>query len=143
MVRGDLGTQAGHRAALEVLLDYRAAHQYPLQKATMGLRSMVATEGCKVEVSQRLKRVPTILDKLRREPTMQLANMQDIAGCRAVLGSIDEVRRVQRRLAKARPPRRISDYIAEPRASGYRAVHVVVAYDDRCVEVQLRTWGHA
>ncbi len=44
----------------------------------MGLRSMVRTERCQIEVSQRLKRVPTIIDKLLREPTMQLANMQDI-----------------------------------------------------------------
>lgn len=35
-----------------VLVRYRAAHQLPLTKATMGLRSMVTTEGCKVEVSQ-------------------------------------------------------------------------------------------
>jgi len=48
----------------------------------MGLRSVVGTEGCTVEVTQRLKRVPTIVDKLRREPTMQLASMQDIGGCR-------------------------------------------------------------
>jgi ppGpp synthetase/RelA/SpoT-type nucleotidyltranferase len=105
----------------------------------MGLRSMVRSEQCDVEVSQRLKRVPTILDKLLREPTMQLANMQDLGGCRAVLNSIGEVRRVQRRLVRNRPPLRVSDYIAEPRASGYRGVHVVVEYDGRAVEVQLRT----
>ena len=70
---------------------------------------------------------------------MQLANMQDIGGCRAVLNSIDEVRRVQSRLARNRPPLRVSDYIAVPRPSGYRGVHVVVQYDERPVEVQIRT----
>jgi putative GTP pyrophosphokinase len=128
-----------HQRSLGVLLDHRAAHRVPLTKATMGLRSVVRTEQCEVEVSQRLKRVPTIIDKLGREPTMQLANMQDIGGCRAVLNSIDEVRRVQRRLARNRPPLRVSDYIAEPRSSGYRGVHVMVEYDNRPVEVQLRT----
>lgn len=92
-----------------------------------------------MEVSQRLKRMPTILDKLLREPTMQLATMQDIGGCRAVLSSVNEVRRVQKRLAKNRPPVRTSDYIIDPRASGYRGVHVIVDYDDRLIEVQLRT----
>ncbi len=105
---------------------------------------MVRTEGCPIEVSQRMKRMTTILDKLGREPTMQLANMQDVGGCRAVLGSIDELRRVEHRLKRNRPPRRYSDYISKPRASGYRAVHVVVGYDDqgyepRAIEVQLRT----
>jgi ppGpp synthetase/RelA/SpoT-type nucleotidyltranferase len=137
--RGDLVGEDDHRAAMEVLLEHRAAHRLPLIKANMGLRSMVRSEQCDVEVSQRLKRVPTILDKLLREPTMQLANMQDLGGCRAVLNSIGEVRRVQRRLVRNRPPLRVSDYIAEPRASGYRGVHVVVEYDGRAVEVQLRT----
>lgn len=137
--RGGFVSQQERDAALAVLLAHRAAHRLPLTKATMGLRSMVTTERCQVEVSQRLKRVPTILDKLIREPTMQLSSMQDIGGCRAVLRSIDEVRRVQRRVSKNRPPVRVSDYIAAPRTSGYRGVHVVVVYDDRATEVQLRT----
>ncbi len=130
--------------ALDVLLDFRAAHEYPLVKANMGLRSVVRSTGCKVEVSQRLKRSRTILDKLAREPTMQLANMQDIGGCRAVLASVAEVRAVEHRLAKNRHPRKVYDYIFSPRPSGYRAVHVVVTYEDqihvsRLIEVQLRT----
>ncbi|HTO00092.1 MAG TPA: hypothetical protein VL068_05395 [Microthrixaceae bacterium] len=137
--RGELGSEDSYRNALGVLLEHRAAFRTPLTKATMGLRSVVRTEICEVEVSQRLKRMPTIIDKLVREPTMQLSSMQDLGGCRAVLNSIDEVRRVQYRLLKNRPPLRISDYIAEHRVSGYRGVHVVVEYDGRAVEVQLRT----
>src|SRR5258708_5441751 len=67
-------------AALDLLIAFRAAHQYALLKANNGLRSVVRTSGCRVEVSQRLKRMNTILDKLIREPTMQLSNMQDIGG---------------------------------------------------------------
>jgi hypothetical protein len=136
--RGELVSTDEYQAALGVLLEHRAAHRVPLTTATMGLRSAVRTERCEVEVSQRLKRVPTIVDKLVREPTMQLASMQDIGGCRAVLNSIDEVRRVQARISRTRPPLRVSDYITEPRSSGYRGVHVVVEYE-RPVEVQLRT----
>lgn len=98
--RGELVSVDEYQRALDVLLDHRADHRLPLTKATMGLRSVVKTEQCEVEVSQRLKRVPTIVDKLVREPTMQLASMQDLGGCRAVLNSFDEVRRVQRRLSK-------------------------------------------
>ena len=72
--------------AFDVLDSYRASHQYPLRKATMGLRSMVATIGSAGPVSQRLKRHVSILIKLEREPTMQLSTMQDVAGCRAVVG---------------------------------------------------------
>lgn len=125
--------------AYDVLLAYRAAHSAPLAKATNGLRSVVRTEGCRVEVSQRLKRVPTILEKLVREPNLPLSSMQDIGGCRAILSSMSELRRVQARLSRNRPPVRVSDYIVAPRSSGYRGVHVVVQYDGRTIEAQLRT----
>lgn len=125
--------------ALEVLFAWRTSHSKPLQTATMGLRSRVQTEGCQVEVSQRLKRVPTIIDKLYREPRMDLARMADIGGCRAVLNSIDEVKRVEKRLCKKRPPRIYHDYISEPKPSGYRGVHVISEYNGRLIEVQLRT----
>ena len=126
-------------AALDVLLEFRAAHATPLIKANNGLRSMLKTEGLPVEVSQRLKRATTILDKLRREPTMALSRMQDIGGCRSIVPSVADLRAIQQRLTRNRPPLRVTDYIASPRSSGYRAVHVVVQYDDRCIEVQLRT----
>lgn len=38
--------------AYEVLIAFRAAHGGPLQTANMGLRSVVNTEKCRVEVSQ-------------------------------------------------------------------------------------------
>lgn len=142
-MRGEIDDLAVQEA-LDTLTAFRAAHQYPLIKANNGLRSMVRTAGCKVEVSQRLKRMSTILDKIRREPTMAVGNMQDVGGCRAVLDSVDEVRRVEHRLKHTRPPEHYNDYIATPRASGYRGVHVVVRYadehgEDRLIEVQLRT----
>lgn len=125
--------------ALDVLVKWRTSHNTPLRTATMGLRSRVKTEKCEVEVSQRLKRIPTIIDKLYREPGMKLARMADIGGCRAVLDSIDEVRRVEARLCKQRPPKIYHDYIKYPKKSGYRGVHVISEYNDRLVEVQLRT----
>ena len=58
----------------------------------MGLRSRVSTMGCsQIEVSRRYKHIPTIIDKLRREPGMNLGRMADIGGCRAVLRDLDEV----------------------------------------------------
>ena len=90
-------------AAYQVLTAFRAAHASPMQAANMGLRSRLRTEECPIEVSQRLKRIPTIIDKLVREPTMALGNMGDIGGVRAVVGSIDEVRRTAVRIQKGRP----------------------------------------
>jgi putative GTP pyrophosphokinase len=129
----------GAADALQVIDHYRACHAYPLQKATVGLRSSVLTERLPVAVSQRHKRFMTILDKLAREPSMKLSRMQDIGGCRAVLPDIRAVRAVQQRLERRRGYVRTVDYIDAPRPSGYRGVHVMLRYDERVIEVQLRT----
>lgn len=107
----------------------------------MGLRSRVATARCaQTEVSQRLKRTPTIIAKLRRGPHMELGRMADIGGCRAVLQDLDELARVRERYERI-PNRvvRTKDYIEKPKPDGYRAVHIYVRYDARLVEVRLRT----
>lgn len=128
--------------AFSVAENWRACHSYALQKGTMGLRSRVETAGAPLRVSQRHKRMATIIDKLTREPGMRLDRMQDIAGCRAVVDTISQVRSVERRYRVRPPPegvRRITDYIDDPKPSGYRGVHVIIQHDDRLVEVQLRT----
>ena len=82
---------------------------------------------------------------------MQLDRMQDIGGIRAVVNSVDEVRRVHESLIKGRhqhcpvlPPK---DYISNPKDDGYRGIHQVFKYDTpqhkelkgMQVEVQIRT----
>jgi len=132
--------------AFDVLDAYRGAHAIPLNSATMALRSMVRTIHATGSVSQRLKRHFSIVTKLVREPTMQLARMHDVAGCRAVVESDRRVRELVERLIKNRDRTtgksrvlRAYDYIAKPKPSGYRGMHVVVGYHGFLVEVQLRT----
>lgn len=138
-LRGDPVDEAKVDRAVVTINAFRAAHQYPLTKANMGLRSMVNSSGCEVEVSQRLKRFTTIVDKLLREPTLALNNMQDIGGCRAILRDVEEIRRVEARIRRRRPPVGYKDYITAPRSSGYRGIHLIVQYDGRSIELQLRT----
>ncbi len=135
------------REAAFLLFGYRATFQLPLNKVTIGVRSMVKREsptlqaaGAKLPVGQRLKRTPQIVYKLERHPKMALARMQDIGGCRAILpGGEPEVRRVLRRIRKNWTVKHVKDYIAEPAESGYRGIHAVVLRDDRLIEIQLRT----
>lgn len=91
--RGDDVTSEDLDRAILVIQAFRRAHAAPLVTANNGLRSMVRTEGCRVEVTQRLKRFATIFDKAQREPTLDVSRMQDIGGVRSVLDSIDEVSR--------------------------------------------------
>ena len=142
--RGSVPSIAEVREAREVIEAYRSAHAAPLHAAYMGLRSCLTTEGFALDASRRLKRLPTIEDKLRRLPTMDLSTMQDIGGCRAVLNTQEQVQRVVERfcansLKRNRRADRIRDYVAEPQASGYRAIHIYTRYHGRRIEVQLRT----
>lgn len=136
----------GLEEAASVVEGFRAAHSAALLTARMGLRSCIDTEGVPaVELTQRLKRTPTIVDKLRRLPRMTLSRMQDVGGCRAVFATQDEVNTVLGRFTRNSErrngtPDTVRDYVTDPRPSGYRAVHVWTRYRGRRIEVQLRTW---
>jgi ppGpp synthetase/RelA/SpoT-type nucleotidyltranferase len=122
---------------------WRSLHARPLSRVAANLRYHVAAEDAAVEgridVTQRLKRRPTIFNKLEREPTMELTQMWDIGGVRARVPSLGHLQAVSRRLKKTWTIVRTKDYIDEPRSSGYRAVHHIVRRDRRLIEVQLRT----
>ncbi len=144
--RGSNFTAAQVEGAVRVLTDFRTAHSYPLTKVNMGLRSMIVTERCSVSPTQRLKRTPRIIRKLRRmeDETGQaslLARLEDVGGCRVVVANPAELMRVHRRVRKnwAAQIKRERDYIAQPKRGGYRAIHVVVERDARRIEIQLRT----
>jgi len=134
-----LSTDAELRAAALLVLDYRIGFQDPLNRVTMGVRSFVKSEGAPIVVAQRLKRMVTIVRKLGRFQRMQLARMQDIGGCRAIIPSRAQFEGVAARIRKTWDVRRFDDYAAEPKSTGYRAVHVVVNRRGRLIEIQLRT----
>ena len=104
-------------------------------------------------ISQRLKRIPSILSKLTRESGMNLARMQDIGGCRAIFSSITEVYSCMNAMRMStmqhNPPRKLNDYIENPKLSGYRGIHMIYEftsdssqysqYTGMLIEIQLRT----
>ncbi len=97
-------------------------------------------------VAQRLKRMPQIVRKLGRHGSMNLSQMQDIAGCRAVLSGPEEIDAVHSAVADRWSVARTYDYREDGRPdTGYRGLHLVVADEDpstgtrRSVEIQLRT----
>jgi len=125
--------------AFEILSRFRWSHAIPLLKADQEIQSLLLADEITSRPTQRLKRVPTIIDKLIRYPTMALAKMQDIGGCRVVRSDVATLRRLERRIRLSRLPFKTYDYIRKPKPTGYRAVHLVVAYDERLIEIQLRT----
>lgn len=127
-----------------IVEDFRARHGPALKRVAANLRYFVRTSaaGESWEVGQRLKAMPTILDKLVREPGMELSRMHDIGGCRGILSSQEAVDDVIERLQSQRRWRlrnRVWDYVSEPKDDGYRAKHLVAIKDDVLIEIQLRT----
>jgi hypothetical protein len=141
-----------YQGALDLANRWRACHAYPINTFQATLRLKV--KGCIGEpiVAQRLKRMPTIIDKLTRFPNMQLTTMQDIAGLRAILENVKDVQAVANSYVnnKSFPHEFVDqyDYITNPRdLDGYRSHHITYKYknkqnpnyDGLRVEIQLRT----
>ena len=87
-------------------------------------------------MAQRHKRRRTIIDKLTRIPKMQLSRMDDVAGCRLIFQTVEELRRFRSEFhdksrfnhaLKNHPDK--YDYIIRPKESGYRGIHDVYVYD--------------
>jgi len=130
--------------AEQIVHGFRVAHRQALRSARKGLESCTSTLGYDAEITTRTKRTSSIVDKLTRLPTMRLSSMGDIGGCRAVLPSLPAVYEVTQRLKRNATRRnrklpKIIDYVAHPRPTGYRAVHLITPYQELNIEVQLRT----
>ena len=136
--------------ATRIIDNWRAAHAFPMHVIYMHLRRM-ANKQKDIIVAERLKRLDSIIKKLEREPSMSLWTMQDLGGCRFIVPTIEDVYRFADKYDASRK-RHIfvskSDYIAFPKTSGYRSVHMVYEYrSDRIdtynknmlIEIQYRT----
>lgn len=140
-----------------ILNQWRACHAYPMNTFNSTLRAKVRNGkfGEDFVIAQRLKRAPTIIRKLREgvQNEIRLLNMQDIAGVRAILPTIKDVRKLEKDYRFNKQLQHIlhtrsKDYIQEPKSKdGYRSIHLIYKYrnklhpywDGLSVELQIRT----
>lgn len=85
---------------LSVVEEWRAAHRAVLNTFQAILRTR--TRGKNIVVAQRHKRKSTIFNKLARYPKMQLARMDDVAGCRLIFSDIQMLYNFRKNFHKAR-----------------------------------------
>lgn len=118
---------------LAAIDSWRAAHRSVLNTFQAILRNR--TRGTDIVVAQRHKRRSTIFGKLRRFPKMQLARMDDVAGCRLIFPDAEELYTFRHNLHEAHFNHQLKnqpdkyDYIKRPKDTGYRGIHDVYAYD--------------
>jgi putative GTP pyrophosphokinase len=147
-----LSSEADLEHATHVLANWRASHMYLMNNFQITLRRRAGLVGDrKPTIAQRLKRAPTIAAKLRRFPKMNLSQMQDIGGLRAVVSTVEAVRHLEAAYKTPGQSRHrfksAADYISEPKDDGYRGVHIIFRYHNETessynglqLELQLRT----
>lgn len=120
--------------AVARIWDWRTAHSYPLNALHMTLRNRALKADGNALSAQRLKRLPSILRKLGRQSTMQMSQMQDVGGCRAVVSNMNRLK-VLGFIYDTNPLRhelnRKRDYIAEPKEDGYRSIHLMYRFSGK------------
>lgn len=160
---GDILREAGSSKekknnALEILSNWRGAHNYPMSVFKIRLKNTAKKIDPSALAVQRLKRVPSIIKKLNRKyqgkkATMKLTQMQDIAGCRAIMSNVTLAKKLyQESYVKGDIKHKKvneKDYIAHPKKDGYRSIHLIYRYhadkagkidfNGLLVEVQIRS----
>lgn len=143
---------------MDIVNNWRACHSYPLQAVKMTLLRRARRVNTSALIAQRLKRLPSIALKLRQNPNMKLSQMQDMGGCRAIMPTISDVRKLVEiyRVSSSKNPRtgrpvqhEIYDYIDCPKPDGYRSHHLIFKYQSKYrekkefggqrIEVQIRS----
>ncbi|WP_316189377.1 RelA/SpoT domain-containing protein [Bradyrhizobium sp. SZCCHNS1054] len=139
---------------LDILESWRMAHRDVINSFQSLLRARA--KNLDAQVAQRLKRRSTIIDKLSRHDGMQLARMDDVAGCRLIFPSIKALHEFRSKLhhAKFKHIRKNDkdkyNYIERPSDRGYRGIHDIYEHrskskkgNPRCdgllIEIQYRT----
>ncbi|MGX9772721.1 RelA/SpoT domain-containing protein [Janthinobacterium aestuarii] len=136
--------------AFVVLTNWRACHGYPINTFQATLRKKLSKIDSEALVAQRLKRTPSIINKLTRLKGMNLARMQDIGGLRAVVSTLPQLHALFSEYKSTRLTHTLLaeyDYVGFPKPSGYRSIHLVYKYKARTespydglqLELQLRT----
>lgn len=133
--------------ALIILNNWRASHVYPLRIIYNSLQK----ENPDAIVVQRLKRLESIIGKIKRFPKMELYRMQDLGGCRVIVDTIDQVYDIVNRYKNSRIKhilKKENDYIQTPKESGYRSYHMIYQFQNdeyqiynknMLIEIQFRT----
>jgi len=124
------------QADLDELETVLTAYQAVLEQVKAHLRDLGFAPG------DRVKTTPTMLDKLRRIPGMELSRVQDLAGARITVRNLaaqdEAAKKISEFYAAQGCPWREVNRRTDPRF-GYRAVHLVVSIEAIPVEIQIRT----
>lgn len=137
---------------LNNLQEYRKTFQDPISRVFNFVLSTSRKIDKQFIVTYRIKRIDTIVEKLRRfhenpQGSMKLSRMWDIAGCRCILNGpgIDKLYMLLDLIKNEYGQDcKINDYVTKPKTSGYRSIHIYVKdkQTQKPIEIQIRNREH-
>lgn len=143
-------TKEDEKQAKIVIDNWRASHGYPLHVIYCNLRRRFGKRDGFV-VAERIKRLDSIIKKLKRRQTMSLWRMHDLGGCRVVVPTIQDVYKCASEYKNSNIKHNLIkpyDYIETPKEDGYRCLHHVYQFQGKKgspfnrnmkIEIQFRT----
>ncbi|MCQ2234213.1 MAG: hypothetical protein MJZ24_05675 [Paludibacteraceae bacterium] len=133
---------------LKLLQNYRITYRQPLATVFSELEQLAQRVDPNCVCAYRVKRIESIVSKLKRQPKMMLDRVGDIAGCRCIMSNIDAVYRLYNILIQKSDEKKLSfeikgktrDYNKEPSSNdpGYKSIHLYAHVGNRSIEIQLR-----
>ncbi|WP_167350744.1 RelA/SpoT domain-containing protein [Methylobacterium variabile] len=158
IITGDLiwkpETENEIRSAFSIANNWRDSHAYPMRSIRFSLLIHIRNQKLAGFSAARLKRMQAIRRKLRkmqaRGKPLNLNQLQDLGGCRAIMRTMDDVNRlVEGFKEKSKHEfRGENNYIISPKDDGYRSHHLKYAFrgtgelerhNGRRIEIQVRT----
>jgi hypothetical protein len=142
-------TKAGILETFTIANNWRDSHALPMRRLRFELLGLMRRCGLEGITAARLKRMRSIRKKLHKLP-VKLNQIQDLAGCRAIVPAIADVNSLVDALRgqNAHTLHSENDYLKNPKPDGYRSHHMVfkfqgegdeAVFTGRRVEVQIRT----
>jgi putative GTP pyrophosphokinase len=116
-----------------MLDDYRLSFGEAYDAVVRTIRNQLKLE----PTGRPAKSTSSLVEKLHRE-SIRLSQVQDIAGCRVVVGDVAKQDQVVASLEAAFAGASVVDRRTNP-SYGYRAVHVIAQISGKLIEIQVRT----
>jgi GTP pyrophosphokinase len=119
----------------------RSERESLISQAVVDVERLLGSAGIKAAVNGRPKHIYSIFNKMRSKD-LPLEKIQDLLALRVV---VDDEQQCYRALSVIHAnwtmiEGEFDDYIAKPKANGYRSLHTVIKLDsDQFLEVQIRT----
>lgn len=132
---------------LEMLQILRLTYKNPLATVFKELCKIAHRVDSNSICTCRIKRIESIISKLQRFKDMEVQRVVDIAGCRCIMKTIDNVYTLINQLNEKERylpflVRIRKDYIAKPKESGYSSVHLDAILKEephKVIEIQIRS----